>query len=204
VPRKYVDPADRRARHAAVDDPAVVMEAAAAFLAVRPRSVDETRRRLRHHGYQPALVDGVLERLVEMGYLDDEGFARAWVESRDRARPRGEMALRRELSMKGIDRETIRKVLAGRAEGSVEAASPDEGATSHVARTATRDEGLTVSPEIGAAARLLQRRRAALLGVTDPRQRRQKAYALLARNGFTPDICQEASAAFDMGPADAE
>jgi regulatory protein len=165
------------------------MEAAAAFLAVRPRSVDETRRRLRHHGYQPGLVDGVLERLVEMGYLDDEGFAQAWVESRDRARPRGEMALRRELSMKGIDRETIRKVLAGRAD---------------VARTATRDEGLTVSPERGAAARLLDRRRAALLGVTDPRQRGQKAYALLARNGFAPDICQEASAAFDIGPADAE
>ncbi len=180
------------------------MEAAAAFLAVRPRSVDETRRRLRHHGYQPGLVDGVLERLVEMGYLDDEGFAQAWVESRDRARPRGEMALRRELSMKGIDRETIRKVLAGRAEGSVESASPDEGPVSHVARTATRDEGLTVSPERGAAARLLDRRRAALLGVTDPRQRRQKAYALLARNGFAPDICQEASAAFDIGPADAE
>ena len=33
--------------------------------------------------------------------LDDEAFARAWVESRDRARPRGERALRAELRQKG-------------------------------------------------------------------------------------------------------
>ena len=38
-------------------DPDVVMEAAAAFLAVRPRSVDETRRRLRHLGYPAGLCD---------------------------------------------------------------------------------------------------------------------------------------------------
>ena len=67
------------------------MEAAAAFLAVRPRSVGEMRRRLRHLGYPAALVtDEVVERLIELGYLDDRGLRpTAWVESRDRARPRG-------------------------------------------------------------------------------------------------------------------
>ena len=34
----------------------------------------------------------------------------------------------------------------------------------------------------------------ALARVTDPRQRRQRAYALLARNGFDPETCREASA----------
>ena len=38
--------------------------------------------------------------------LDDEAFARTWVESRDRGR-RGERAIREELRIKGIDRETI-------------------------------------------------------------------------------------------------
>ena len=33
--------------------------------------------------------------------LDDEAFARAWVESRDRARPRGERAIRQELGSEG-------------------------------------------------------------------------------------------------------
>jgi hypothetical protein len=31
--------------------------------------------------------------------------------------------------------------------------------------------------------------------VADPRLRRQRAYALLARNGFDPETCREASAA---------
>ena len=77
----------RRAERAEVDDPAVVLEAAAAFLAVRQRSVDETRRRLRHLGYPVEPIEVVLDRLLAFGYLDDEAFARAWVESRDRARP---------------------------------------------------------------------------------------------------------------------
>jgi len=148
------------------------MEAAAAFLAVRPRSVAETRRRLRYLGYPHALVDQVVERLVEMAYLDDEAFAQAWVESRDRARPRGEGALRRELALKGIARETAAAVLEQRAGGEEAAADGD------------------------AAKRLLERRRASLERESDQRKRRQKAYALLARNGFDPQVCHEASAAF--------
>jgi SOS response regulatory protein OraA/RecX len=62
------------------------MEAAAAFLAVRPRSVQETRQRLVSLGYEAGLVETVVDRLVGMRYLDDEEFARAWIES-PRPRP---------------------------------------------------------------------------------------------------------------------
>ncbi|MDP8905535.1 MAG: recombination regulator RecX [Chloroflexota bacterium] len=147
------------------------MDAAAAFLGVRPRSVIETRRRLRHLGYPSALVDTVVDRLVEMGYLDDASFARAWVESRDRARPRGEAALRRELALKGVARETIDEVLAARQQ---------------------HPSGETA--DVTAALRLLARRRSALEREPDPRKRRQKAYALLARNGFDPEVCRTAAA----------
>ena len=88
--------------HASVRATDPVMNAAARFLEARPRSVAETRRRLVDAGYPAPLVDEVLLRLADLGYLDDESFARAWVESRDRAHPRGEAALRRELSQKGI------------------------------------------------------------------------------------------------------
>jgi regulatory protein len=148
------------------------MDAAAPFLAVRPRSVAETQRRLRQLGYPHALVDEVIDRLVELDYLDDEAFARAWVESRDRARPRGETALRRELALKGIDRELIDAVLVERA-GSA-----------------------TTDVDADGAGRLLERRRAALEREQDPARRRQKAYRLLAANGFDPQVCSEASAAF--------
>ena len=47
-----------------------------------------------------------------------------------------------------------------------------------------------------AARRLLDRNERALGRVADPRQRRQRAYALLARNGFDPETCREAATAF--------
>lgn len=159
------------------------MEAAATFLAVRPRSVAETGKRLRHLGYPPQIVDTVLERLAGIGYLDDEAFARAWVESRDRARPRGQTALRRELSLKGIQRDVVEAVLTERA-GSATAPRPDVN---------TIDEEHVGADRL-AAERLLARRRAALDRETDPRKRRQRAYALLARNGFDPETCREVSA----------
>lgn len=169
--------AERRERRGAVDDPGVVMEAAAAFLAVRPRSVAETRRRLRHLGYRHELVDTVVGRLVEMGYLDDAAFARMWLESRDRARPRGESALRRELALKGIERAVIDDALGERADTSGDA-------------------------DAAGALRLIERRRSALEREPDGRRRRQKAYALLARNGFAPDAIASALTAWsDVGEA---
>ncbi len=111
--------AERRAERAEVDDPQVVLEAAARFLEARSRSVTEVRRRLSSAGYRPELVDGAIARLLDLGVLDDEAFARAWVESRDRARPRGERAIRDELRLKGIDRTTMDLVLAERREAVV-------------------------------------------------------------------------------------
>lgn len=172
--------AERRQEKAGVDDPAVVLEAAARFLEPRARSVAEVRRRLTGTGYRPELVDGIIERLLEFGMLDDEAFARAWVESRDRARPRGERAIRQELGLKGIDRSTIDLVLEERREA--------------VAGAPT-DDGEATSADRAAAERLLARHARSLARVADPRQRRQRAYALLARNGFDPDVCRAVAAA---------
>lgn len=167
--------AERRERRAAIDDPAVVLEAAARFLEARSRSVAEVRRRLARAGYDAQLVEGAIVRLGELGMLDDEAFGRAWVESRDRARPRGEIALRRELALKGVDRTIVNDLLDERRA----AAAPD-------------DDGR--GPDLVAAERLLARNERALARVADPRQRRQRAYALLARNGFDPETCRAASA----------
>jgi regulatory protein len=182
----------RRAERGEIEDPAVVLEAAAAFLAVRPRSVDETRRRLRHLGYPVGPVDVVIDRLLAFGYLDDAAFARTWVESRDRARPRGESALRRELMLKGIDREVVSEILAeravGGAAGSAAASAAGDGSPPGESQPDDADEV--------AARHLLERRAASLRRDQDPRKRRQKAYALLARNGFDPGVCARVASAF--------
>jgi regulatory protein len=182
--RRRESPAEGRERRAAVDDPAVVLEAAARFLEVRSRSVAEVRRRLTSAGYRAELVDGAIERMTELGMLDDEAFARAWVESRDRARPRGERAIREELRLKGLDRATIDAVLTERREGAV--SSDPDGTGAEAPAGAERD----------AADRLLAKNARALTRVADPRQRSQRAYALLARNGFDPETCREAAAAW--------
>ena len=177
-------PAERRERKAGVDDPAVVLEAAARFLEVRPRSVAEVRRRLGQAGYRPELTDSAIHRLTELGMLDDEVFARQWVESRDRAHPRGEHALIVELRQKGIEASTIAAILKERREVAVrweDQADPEPGP----------GDGAAEHPDLAAARRLIERNRRALDRVADPRQRRQKAYALLARNGFDPETCRE-------------
>jgi regulatory protein len=174
--------AERRERRAGVDDVAEILDAAARFLEARPRSVAEVRRKLTSMGYQAALVESVLARLEELGYLDDEAFARAWVESRDRATPRGEHALRRELALKGIDRSLVDIVLEERREAARETA----GATAHEEEAPAE---ATASPDEAAATRLLRKRLPAILREPDPRRRRQRAYGLLARSGFAPDVC---------------
>ncbi len=180
----------RLERHAAETDPNVVLNAAARFLEVRSRSVYEVRRHLIAAAFTPELVEGAITRLAELGMLDDRAFAAAWVESRDRARPRGRTALRRELVLKGIDRETVATVLAARDEAALEdgdeIAGPRGGSGS--ARIGSADET--------AAQRLLNKNRGSLLRVEDPRARRHRAYAMLARNGFDPETCREASARF--------
>jgi len=176
--------AERRERKGAIDDPAVVLEAAVRFLEARSRSVAEVRRRLTTAGYRPELVAGAIERLLELGMLDDEAFARLWVESRDRARPRGERAIRQELALKGIDRTTVDLVLAERREA---AAGVGEGQND--------DDAAPTSADEAAARRLLARNARSLARVADLRQRRQRAYALLARNGFDPEVCRTVAAA---------
>ena len=172
--------AERRERRAAVDDPDVVLEAAMRFLEARSRSVNEVRRRLTTAGYKADLVQGAIGRLAELGVLDVEAFARAWVESRDRAHPRGERALRDELRLKGIDRSLVDVVLTERREapGAANGDQPDE----------------LPSPDRVAAERLIERQRRALDRIADPRRRRERAYALLARNGFDPETCREVAA----------
>lgn len=185
--RRRETPAEGRSRRGAVEDPATVLDAAARFLEVRPRSIDEVRRRLREAGYRPELVDGAIERLADLGMLDDEAFARAWVESRDRSRPRGERALRTELRRKGVS-ATIAAAVLGEREAAprwaVEAGDQSDG-------RAAGDQGdretAASADEISAAA-LLARRGGAAAREADPHRRRAKAYALLARNGFDPDV----------------
>jgi regulatory protein len=90
-----------------LDDTAKATDSAIRLLTSRPRSVREIRDRLRRKEYGDETIDRVIERLREWRYIDDEAFARYWVENRESNRPRGRRLLQQELRMKGVERETV-------------------------------------------------------------------------------------------------
>jgi regulatory protein len=82
------------------------------FLAYRPRSEAEVRKRLERSDTDPDVIEAVIERLKAQSYLDDAEFARFWVEGRQRFRPRSAVVLRQELRRKGLDDSTIAPAVA--------------------------------------------------------------------------------------------
>ena len=67
---------------------AEAMERAVHYLSYRPRTCREVRRYLGKHGLS-GHADPAIDRCIELGYLNDEAYARAFVRERVRLKPRG-------------------------------------------------------------------------------------------------------------------
>jgi regulatory protein len=93
------------------DECEVTYQKALHFLSYRPRSLVEVRQNLSKRGISETLIDETMDRLQRAGLVNDEAFARAWVENRNAFRPRGKPALRMELRRKGLSDEIIQSVL---------------------------------------------------------------------------------------------
>lgn len=88
------------------------MNRAVAFLAAKPRSVNELRERLLEKQWTNAeIVDAVLEKLKEYGYLDDAQFARNFAASKLRQKAVGKRRLQQTLQQKQLDKETVEAAL---------------------------------------------------------------------------------------------
>ena len=119
----------------AEDEQETVYQKALHFLSYRPRSTAEVRQNLNKRNVPESLIEATLERLQRSGLLNDEAFARAWVENRSEFRPRSKSALKMELRRKGLDDEVIQSVLA---EGVDEEALALDAARKHVRRLVAR------------------------------------------------------------------
>src|SRR5919197_753067 len=93
------------------DEQARALETALAFLSHRPRSERELRDRLARQEVPEPTLEAVVERLKQLRLIDDQDFARYWVEQRQTHRPRGTRLLRQELRWKGVDADTTTDVL---------------------------------------------------------------------------------------------
>lgn len=82
------------------------------LLAAKPRSVAELRERLLEKEWTNSeIVEAVLQKLGEYGYLNDERFAFGYASYRVRQKPIGRQRLQRDLHMKKVDRETADEAL---------------------------------------------------------------------------------------------
>lgn len=88
------------------------VDKAAYFLGYRPRSTSEVRRNLVEKDIPPEVVDAAITRLTDQGYLDDEAFARYWIQNRSEFKPLSQRALRQELRQKGLANAVIDTVLS--------------------------------------------------------------------------------------------
>jgi regulatory protein len=114
-------------------------------------------------------VVATLDRLAELGYLDDAAFARWWGEQRDRHAPRGVRMIEAELRQHGVEREVI------------EAYRADHAAPERVAE----DEALPGS-EAERASEALDRHLRGRPLPTDGRAL-QRVGMFLMRRGFDPE-----------------
>jgi regulatory protein len=77
----------------------------------QPRSRAELSARLAKKHVPSVIAERLLDRFEEVGLVDDEAFARAWVQSRQPGKGLARQALARELRRKGVEDEVARTAL---------------------------------------------------------------------------------------------
>ncbi|WP_432278623.1 recombination regulator RecX [Nocardia carnea] len=87
-------------------------EACLRLLAVRARSRAELAQRLAAKGFAAEVAERALDRLAEVGLVDDAEFARQWVRQRHGFAGKGRQALAQELRRKGVAAEDASAALA--------------------------------------------------------------------------------------------
>lgn len=126
---------------------------------MQARSRSELAEILRKRNVPIEAADAVLDRMTEVGLIDDAAYAHSWVDSRQQRRHLSRSVLRRELQQKGIDREVV--------DEAVNQVTPDD--------------------ERGAAVALAEKKLRSMRGLDATVQRRRIAGAL-ARKGFGADL----------------
>lgn len=82
------------------------------YAAMRQRSTWEVQQYLRRKEASPTLAEKILNKLSDIGLLNDETFARAWVQNRRLLRPTSKRKLQQELRAKHVPDQVIDVTLA--------------------------------------------------------------------------------------------
>lgn len=99
-----------------------LMEGMYALFSIRQHSEKEIRDKLRMKNFKiktssekeqisEIVIESLIQRLKDKSLIDDEQFAKGWVDARRKSKNKGKIALKSELISKGINKEIIEKVL---------------------------------------------------------------------------------------------
>jgi regulatory protein len=128
-------------------------------LAVAPRTRAQLAQALARRGVPDDVAAAVLDRFEDVDLIDDEEFARQWVESRHTGKGLSRRALSHELRLKGIDDDTVR----------------------------TAVDSIGAEQELEAARDLVRRRLPGMRG-DDPVRRSRRLAGMLARKGYGSSV----------------
>ncbi len=81
------------------------------LLKIRLRSARELRDKLILRGYNASDVEAILAYLIDSGEVNDQFFAKCWVEDRMNLNPKALLALSIELKERGISKDIIDNTL---------------------------------------------------------------------------------------------
>lgn len=133
------------------------------LLAIRERSEKEIRLKLKEKRCEGGRADGVIDYFKTRNLIDDKRFVRAWIEDRLRFRPKGALAIKRELLKKGVGEDVI-----------------DAG---------LKNSDLGYKEQ--EMARALAEKRAESLKKLSNLKRKKNIYSYLARRGFSFDVIND-------------
>ena len=139
------------------------LEYAFLLLKYRMRSENEIRLRMKQKKFPQDLIDKSISFLKDKRFVDDNVFARAWIDSRIK-RPLGLRRIEQELKLKGVDKEVIRAQVARVKEDYAEEDVVKGVVQSRLKRLSAKDaQGI-----------------------------KRKMYAYLIRRGFSPEVVYDA------------
>jgi regulatory protein len=110
--RRVEPPPDPQAEQAEADPVAVARAIVLRQLAMAPRSRAQLEKKLRQRGCPDDVAEQVLDRMTEVGLVDDQAFAELVVRSKHSGRGLARKALSHELRKQGIDADVADEALS--------------------------------------------------------------------------------------------
>lgn len=129
------------------------------LLKFRQRSAKEITQRLKQKNFDDSVIKETLSFLKRQGFVDDESFAKAWIDSRLK-KPLGLRRIKEELRIKGIDTDII------------------ESNLKKIKQDYLEEE---------VVARIAADRLSKLKGI-EPQKAKRRTFAYLLRRGFSPEV----------------